>query len=148
MTVDSISTDHWTTQEAVADKINIQLQDSEKDYTTEIEEATDSVQSWYQDETGVADSDLPSTDADVDSLLQQAAAWEAASEAYFKFSQNVQNGDDASRDESLHRKARRKFKDWKSSEDVEPESKTDSDLSYSGKSGSLTSDLFGGSGGR
>lgn len=144
MTVDSISGDHWATQGDVADKINIQLQDSEKDYTTEIEEATDSVQSWYQEETGVQDSDLPSTADDLDDLLQQAAAWEAASEAYFKFSQNIQNGDDASRDESLHRKARRKFKDWTNSEDVDENSETDSDLSTSAKSGSLTGDLFGG----
>lgn len=143
MTVKNISQDSWAVQSDVADKVQIQERGSEKDYTQEIEEATDTVQSWYIEETDVAESDLPSSDSELPDLLQQATAWEAASEAMFKFSQSVQNGDDSNRDESFHRKARRKFDDWKSRQDAGKEKTDTAGTSVGGRSGSLTGDLFG-----
>lgn len=146
MTVDDISIDHWTTQESVARKYNTKVGGEAMDFTDQISEATDSVQSWYQAATGTPTAELPKTEGELDDLLEQATAWEAASEAYFAFSQNIQNGDDLNRDESLHRKARRKFSDWQESDEAEPDSKTDTKSSGSvrGRSGSLTSDIFGG----
>lgn len=145
MTIDSISADAWTTQDEVAGIVQIQEQGAEKDYQDEIEDATDTVQSWYIRETDTAVDDLPSTDGDVPDLVQQATAWEAASEAMFKFSQSVQQGDDANRDESFHRKAKRKFDDWVDRRNAGSSQSDTTSSPTSGKSGSLTDDLFGGS---
>lgn len=145
MTITDISADAWTTQSEVADKVQVQEQGSEKDYTQEIEDATDTVQSWYIRETDSAESELPATEADVPDLVEQAVAWEAASEAMFKFSQSVQNGDDANRDESFHRKAKRKFDDWVDRRNAGSDSADAASSPTDAKSGSLTDDIFGGS---
>lgn len=144
MPIESISADAWTTQSEVAGIVQVQEQGTEKDYQDEIEDATDTVQSWYIRETDTAVDDLPSSDADVPDLVQQATAWEAASEAMFKFSQSVQQGDDANRDESFHRKAKRKFDDWVDRRNAGSESSDANSSPVAGKSGSLTGDLFGG----
>jgi len=144
MPVNSIDGDNWTTQSEVADIVQVQQQGTEKDYSQEIGDATDTVQSWYIRETDTAESDLPSTESEVPDLVEQAVAWEAASEAMFKFSQSVQNGDDANRDESFHRKAKRKFEDWVDRRNAGSEESDSATSPVAGKSGSLTSDLFGG----
>lgn len=144
MAIESIDGDNWTTQDEVADIVQVQEQGTEKDYTQEIGDATDTVQSWYIRETDTAEADLPDSEADVPDLVEQAVAWEAASEAMFKFSQSVQQGDDSNRDESFHRKAKRKFDDWVDRRNAGSESSDSNSSPVAGKSGSLTSDLFGG----
>lgn len=143
MPVTTISADDWTKQSDVADIVQVQEQGAEKDYTDEIGDATDTVQSWYISETDTAESALPSTEADVPDLVEQAVAWEAASEAMFKFSQGVQAGDDDQRDESFHRKAKRKFADWVDRRNAGPDQDDASTSTSPAKSGSLTDDIFG-----
>jgi len=143
MTVENISADAWTTQDEVADIVQVQVQGSEKDYQDEIEDATDTVQSWYIRETDTAESDLPSSADELPDLVEQAVAWEAASEAMFKFSQSVQQGDDSNRDESFHRKAKRKFDDWLDRRNAGADDSDVATSSASGRSGSLTGDIFG-----
>lgn len=146
--VTAISGDAWCLTEDVRDRIRLKVGQDNPDYETEIQEATDSVQSMWSDATGSAvdGSDMPTSDAELDSLLQQATAYMAASEAHLKFSQNVRGGnEDGQRHVFLEDKADDKFDQWKARAELDPEDEDDPDVSgtdLQARTGSL--DPFGG----
>lgn len=129
--VTSIDGDNWCLTSDVRDRIRVEIQNSEPDFETEIQEATDSVISWWAEATGQAVSERPTSDSDLDDRLQQATAYLAASEAHLKFAQNISSqnqGDD--RHVFLEEKARTKFEEWRAADDLTVESKSDdSDVS-------------------
>ena len=150
--VTDISADAWCLTSDLTDDaegiIRLKVGQDNPDYEREIKEATDSVQSMWSDATGksVDSTDLPQSDSDLDSLLQQATAYMAASEAHLKFSQNVRGGnEDGQRHVFLEDKAQDKFDQWQTRAELDPEDGDDPDrpgTDISARTGSL--DPFGG----
>lgn len=146
--VTSISGDAWCLTSDVRDRIRLKVGQDNPDFETEIEEATDSMQSMWSEFSGAAvgSSDMPATESDLPNLLQQATAYMAASEAHLKFSQNVRGqNEDGQRHVFLEDKAQDKFDQWKSQADLDPEDEDDPDVSgtdVTARTGSL--DPFGG----
>jgi len=146
--VTTISAETWCLTEDVRDRIRLKVGQDNPDWEREINEATDSVQSMWSDATGkqVGSSDMPTTDSDVDDLLQQATAYMAASEAHLKYSQNVRGtNEDGNKHVFLEDKATDKFDQWKTRSDLDPEDADDPGVTgtdVQARTGSL--DPFGG----
>lgn len=122
--VTSISAETWCLTEDVRDRIRLKVGQDNPDWEREINEATDSVQSMWSDATGqqVGSSDMPTTDSELDDLLQQATAYMAASEAHLKYSQNIRGGnEDGNRHVFLEDKAQDKFDQWQTRAELDPE---------------------------
>lgn len=112
---------YWTTTEQVRRRMQLEVQNAEPDYEENIIDATDTVQAWWKEATGLDDADFPDPIPD---LIQSATAYMAASEAHLDFAQNVSGenqGDE--RHVFLEQKAHRKFNNWKAHADLSPESK-------------------------
>lgn len=145
--VTSISADAWCLTEQVRDRLRLKVGQDNPDWETEINEATDTLQSWWSDATGkpVDSDDLPTSDSDLDSLLQQATAYMAASEGHLKYSQNVRGqNEDGNRHVFLEDKAQDKFDQWKARAELDPEDEDDPDVTgtdVQGRTGTI--DPFG-----
>jgi len=145
--VTSISADAWCLTEDVRDRLRLKVGQDNPDWQTEIEEATDSMQSKWSEATGqeVGGSDMPTTDSELDPLLQQATAYQAASEGHLKYSQNIRSGnDDGQRHVFLEQKANEKFQQWQAKADLEPEDEDDEQTAGTDLTGrTQTLDPFG-----
>lgn len=120
--VTSVSADAWCTTAMVRQRLKVEIQNQEPDFETEIGEATDSVQSWWLEATGKPTGEIPDDPHD---LLQQAAAYQAASEAHLQFAQNVSGENQGDqRHVFLENKASDKFDEWKARADLSPGSDT------------------------
>lgn len=126
--ITSVSSDHWTTTDMVRDRLRLKVGQDDPDWSTEIKEATDTVQSWWANATGykVGSQDMPTTDSELPDLLQQATAYQAASEAHLKYSQQIRGGnEDGDRHVYLEDKAEDKLDQWKATAELEPEDRDD-----------------------
>lgn len=141
ITDSDLGDDYWATTEQVQDRIRMEIQNSDPDWDTEINEATDDIQARWEDATGKTDSDYPDP---VPKLLQYATAYLAASEAHLHFAANVSgenNGDE--KHVFLEQKARQKFEKWRAKADLQAGSDTESSPStVAGEKGSLTDDIL------
>lgn len=145
--VTSISADAWCRTEAVRDRLRLKVGQENPDWETEIREATDTVQSMWSEVAGqaVGSPGMPTSDAELDSLLQQATAYMAASEGHLKYSQNIRSGNDnGQRHVFLEKKAKEKFDQWQAKADFDPEDADDRQTSGTDLSGrTKTLDPFG-----
>lgn len=143
--VESLSDEHWCTSEDVRDHLTIPDKGAERDFEQAIEGATNSIQSWYKQETG--NTTLPDAGS-LDDLLVEATAWLAVSEASFSYARNFSggsdNGGDTGRTRTAEDKAHKKFNEWADEQDVaSSESATEGETTDAKPHhGSLTSDLI------
>lgn len=115
--VTSLSDDYWCLSEDVQGLIRIPEKGSERDFEQAIERATNSVQSWYKNETGK--TDLPDATG-LDDLLVEATAWLAVSESTFSYARNFNGGDGSTdRTRTAEDKANKKFTEWTNINDVD-----------------------------
>jgi len=150
--VTSISAETWCLTDDLTDPqsgiLRLNIGQETPDWETVIQAATDSVQSMWSEATGkqVDSDDMPTTDADLDDLLQQATAYMAASEAHLRFSSNVRGGnEDGERHVFLEDKAQDKFDQWKARAELEAEDRDkrgDPGTDVTARTGQL--DPFGG----
>lgn len=115
--VTSLSDEHWCLTSDVRDKIKIPDKGQQRDFESDITSATNSVQSWWRQETG--QSTLPDA-SNLDDLLVEATTWLAVSEATFSYARNF-SGDtgDTDRTRTAEDKANRKFNEWADEADVQ-----------------------------
>jgi len=124
--VTSLSDDHWCQTDDVQDLIKIPNKGSQRDFEGAIERATNSVQSWWKNETGK--TDLPDASS-LHDLLVEATAWLAVSESTFSYARNFNGGDGSTdRTRTADDKAHTKFNEWSNVSDV-----ADSEAATEGK---------------
>lgn len=139
--VTDLSDDHWCLTDDVRDLIKIPDKGSQRDFEGAIERATNSVQSWYKNETGK--TDLPDATG-LDDLLVEATAWLAVSESTFSYARNFNGGDGSTdRTRTAEDKAETKFNEWTNVNDVddgEPD-RTTNTTNTTSRSGALVDEF-------
>lgn len=140
---------HWATSDLVRDHVDIPTKGGNTDVESEIESATEDVQSWWKNATdGDVPDDLPPTDSsdpnqlfDENSRLVRATALLAASYAHENRAQQIRSDEEGDRKHVfLERRAEKKFEAWKNVAGYGTTDTTESqgsDQPSSGKSDSL-----------